>query len=80
LAAGEVLGVESSSEVAINARPRIARHRWSIVQVLVAPASTALLEDPFKGSLMFGAPDCSGSIEALNHLAPAFPIPSPGTA
>jgi len=69
-ASGEVVAVEISPEVAINAKRRVARHEWSNVQVIVAPAQTVTLHGAFDGLLMFGAPDVYASQEALDNVLP----------
>lgn len=65
---GQVVGVEISPEVAINARRRVARHAWENVQILEAPAETVSLMGSFDGALMFGAPDVYASPTALANL------------
>ncbi len=67
---GEVVGVEISPDVAVNAQRRIARHRWSNVRVIAAAAQTVELTGVFDGVLMFGAPDVYGSAEALDNVLP----------
>ena len=67
---GEVVGVEISQEVAINAQQRIARHRWSNVRVIAQSAQTVALTGQFDGALMFGAPDVYASQEALDNILP----------
>jgi SAM-dependent methyltransferase len=69
-ATGEVVGVEISSEVAVNAKRRIARHGWSNVRVLTAPAQTAPLTGAYDGLHMFGAPDVYAAESALANLLP----------
>lgn len=54
---GEVVGVEISPDVAVNANRRIARHGWRNVRVLTAPAQTVALTGLYDGLHMFGAPD-----------------------
>ena len=68
--AGEVVGVEISHEVALNANRRIAHHQWRNVRVVEAPAETAVLEGQFDGALMFGAPDVFASPAALANVLP----------
>jgi demethylmenaquinone methyltransferase/2-methoxy-6-polyprenyl-1,4-benzoquinol methylase len=68
--AGEVVGVEISPEVALNAQRRIDRHQWTNVQIVEAPAETASLDGTFDGALMFGAPDVYGSPAALGNILP----------
>ena len=67
---GEVVGVEISHEVAINAQRRIDRHGWSNVQVIAASAQTVRLTGRFDGVLMFAAPDVYASPEALANILP----------
>jgi ubiquinone/menaquinone biosynthesis C-methylase UbiE len=67
---GEVVGVEISPEVAINARRRIAKNGWKNVQVIEADARTVHLAGTFDGALMFAAADVSGSQEALENIFP----------
>jgi ubiquinone/menaquinone biosynthesis C-methylase UbiE len=67
---GEVIGVEISPEVAINARKRIAAKGWNNVSVIVASAETVVLHGKFQGMLFFGAPDCFDSPKALDNLLP----------
>jgi ubiquinone/menaquinone biosynthesis C-methylase UbiE len=67
---GEVVGVEISPEVAINAQRRVGRHQWSNVQVIAAAAQTVELTGMFDGVLMFGAPDVYASREALDNVLP----------
>lgn len=68
--AGEVVGVEISPEVAINARRRIEKNRWNNVQLMVADARTVELKGGFSGLLMFAAADIYASSEALANLFP----------
>ncbi len=67
---GEVVGVEISPEMAINARNRIATNEWDNVQIVVAGAEGAKLEGKFDGLLLFAAQDVCVSREALANLAP----------
>lgn len=67
---GEVVGVEISPEVAINARRRIAKNGLKNVQVIEADARTVRLTGTFVGALMFAAADVSGSQEALENIFP----------
>jgi len=67
---GEVVGVEISPEVAINARRRIARNRWRNVQVIEADARTVKLTGIFDGALMFAAADVYASQKALDNILP----------
>jgi SAM-dependent methyltransferase len=52
--AGEVVGVEISPEIAINAKRRIEKNGWSNVRVIVADAKSVGLEGKFDGLLAFG--------------------------
>ena len=69
-ASGEVVGVEISPEVTINARRRIERNKWTNVQVIEADARTGQLTGTFDGALMFAAPDVYASEEALENIFP----------
>src|SRR5713101_3315169 len=65
---GEVVGVEISPEVAINARRRIEKNRWRNVLVIEGDARTVELQDKFDGVLMFAAADVYASPQALDNL------------
>jgi precorrin-6B methylase 2 len=67
---GEVVGVEISPEVSINARRRIEVNRWSNVQVVEGDAKTVQLNGTFDAMLLLGAPDAYASPEALENLFP----------
>jgi SAM-dependent methyltransferase len=67
---GEVVGVEISPDVAINARRRVQRHEWSNVQIIEGAAQSVRLAGTFDGALMFGAPDIYGSDKALGNILP----------
>ena len=67
---GEVVGVEISPEMAINARKRIAINGWDNVRVVVADAESARLEGKFDGLLLFAAQDVCVSPQALANLVP----------
>ncbi len=67
---GEVVGVEISPEVAINARRRIEKNRWRNVLVIEGDARTATLQGKFDGALMFAAADVYASTQALANLLP----------
>jgi SAM-dependent methyltransferase len=69
-ATGEVVGVEISPEVTINARRRIDKNNWRNVQVIEAAAQTAELTGSFDGLLMFAAPDVFASSAALENILP----------
>ncbi|MGH9494042.1 MAG: SAM-dependent methyltransferase [Candidatus Sulfotelmatobacter sp.] len=67
---GEVVGVEISPEVAINAQRRIAARGWNNVRLIVGNAETVAVEGRFQGMVFFGAPDCYASPRALDNLIP----------
>ncbi len=67
---GEVVGVEISPEVAINARRRIEKNDWRNVHIVEADARTVHLTGTFDGALMFAAADVYASQEALNNIFP----------
>jgi demethylmenaquinone methyltransferase/2-methoxy-6-polyprenyl-1,4-benzoquinol methylase len=67
---GEVVGVEISSEISVNARRRIARNKWENVQVIEAAAQKVQLTGMFDGLIMFAAPDVYASEEALENIFP----------
>jgi SAM-dependent methyltransferase len=67
---GQVVGVEISSEVAINARKRIEANRWTNVQVVEDDARKVRLDGKFDGLVMFAAPDVYASPQALSNLLP----------
>ena len=67
---GQVVGVEISPEVAINARKRIEANHWNNVQVVEGDAASVCLDGKFDGLVMFGAPDVYASPEALSNLLP----------
>jgi precorrin-6B methylase 2 len=65
---GEVVGVEISPEVSLNARRRIEANRWSNVQVVEGDAKTVQLNGAFDAMLLLGAPDAYASREAVDNL------------
>ena len=67
---GQVLGVEISPEIAINARRRIEKNRWSNVQVIEADGRSVKLEGKFDALLAFAAADIYASPQALANLLP----------
>ena len=67
---GEVIGIDISPEVTINARRRIEKNRWSNVQVITADAKAVKLNGTFDGLLMFAAGDIYASQQALDNLFP----------
>lgn len=69
-ASGQVVGVEISPEVAINARKRIEANRWNNVQVVEGDAATVCLHGEFDGLVMFAAPDVYATPESLANLLP----------
>lgn len=69
-ASGEVVGVEISPEISINARNRIEANRWTNVRVVEGDAATVQLTGKFDGLVIFAAPDVYASPEALDNLLP----------
>jgi len=67
---GEVVGVEISREIAINARQRVEKNGWTNVHISVAYAGSVRLEGRFDGLLAFAAPDTYASAESLANLLP----------
>jgi ubiquinone/menaquinone biosynthesis C-methylase UbiE len=67
-AGGEVVGVEISTRVAALAEQRIARHGWTNVRIVIAPAERAELPGVYDGALMFAAPDVYASSAAWANL------------
>ncbi|MCI0531995.1 MAG: methyltransferase domain-containing protein [candidate division Zixibacteria bacterium] len=67
---GQVVGIEISPEITINARRRIEKNGWSNVQVITADARTVKLKGKFDGLLMFAAGDVYASLPALDNLFP----------
>ena len=67
---GEVVGVEISPEVVINAKSRVEANRWNNVQVVEGDARTVSLNGKFDGLVLFAAPDVYASPEALANLLP----------
>ncbi len=67
---GEVIGVEISPDIAINARRRIETNRWRNVRVIEADARTVKLEGKFDALLSFAAADIYASPQALDNLFP----------
>jgi SAM-dependent methyltransferase len=67
---GEVVGVEISPEVVINARRRVEKNNWRNVQVIEASAQAVQLTGIFDGLIMFAAPDVYASQEALTNILP----------
>jgi ubiquinone/menaquinone biosynthesis C-methylase UbiE len=67
---GEVVGVEISPEISVNARRRVARNKWENVEIIEAAAQEAHLKGMFDGLIMFAAPDVYASEEALENIFP----------
>ena len=67
---GEVVGIEISPEVAINAKKRVEVRGWSNVQVVQGDARTVTLNGEFDGLVLFAAPDVYASPQALANLLP----------
>jgi ubiquinone/menaquinone biosynthesis C-methylase UbiE len=65
---GEIIGVEISPEIALNARNRVRRNDWSNVRVVEEPAESAELIGQFDGLLLFAAQDVLTSPRALANL------------
>jgi demethylmenaquinone methyltransferase/2-methoxy-6-polyprenyl-1,4-benzoquinol methylase len=67
---GQVVGVEISPEISINARRRIEKNGWRNVEVIEASAQEVRLTGTFDGLLMFAAADVYASEEALENIFP----------
>lgn len=67
---GEVVAVEISPEISVNARRRITKNGWKNVHLIEAKAQDVHLTGPFDGLLMFAAADVYGSEEALENIFP----------
>lgn len=67
---GEVVGVEISPEISVNARKRIEKNKWMNVKVIEAAAQEVKLTGLFDGLIMFAAPDVYASEEALENIFP----------
>ena len=67
---GQVVGVEISPDISVNARRRIARNEWKNVEVIEADARKVDLTAAFDGLLMFAAADVYASKQALEHIFP----------
>jgi hypothetical protein len=65
---GEVVGIEISSETAINANRRIEANHWGNVRVVEEDAKTVRLTGMFDGFVLFAAPDLYASPEAVTNL------------
>ncbi len=77
---GEVVGIEISPEVAINANNRIQVRRWKNVQVVQGDAKTVTLNGEFDGLVFFAAPDVYASPQALANLLPRLKDNAPVVA
>ncbi len=66
---GQVVGVEISPVISINARKRVEKNGWRNVEVIEADARTVHLTGTFDGLLMF-ATDVSLLEEALENMFP----------
>jgi tRNA A58 N-methylase Trm61 len=69
-ASGEVVGIEISPEMAINASRRIEKNGWDNVRVIEGDVQTVQLDGNFDAILMMGAPDAYASPQALDNLLP----------
>jgi len=67
---GQVVGVEISAEMSINARRRSEKNGCRNVEVIEAAAQEVHLTGTFDGLLMFAAADVYASEEALENLFP----------
>jgi SAM-dependent methyltransferase len=67
---GEVIGVEISPGMAVNAKNRIEKNGWMNVHVIVADAKKVELQGSFDGLLLLGAPDVYACPAALANLGP----------
>ena len=67
---GQVVGVEISPEISVNARRRIAKNAWRNVHLIEAAAQDVHLTGSFDGLLMFAAADVYASEEALENIFP----------
>jgi len=67
---GQVVGVEISPEIIVNARRRIAKNGWRNVHLIEAAAQDVQLTGLFDGLLMFAAADVYASEEALENIFP----------
>ncbi|MGC1379491.1 MAG: methyltransferase domain-containing protein [Candidatus Baltobacteraceae bacterium] len=67
---GEVVGIEISPEVSVNARARIAKNKWQNIQVVESSAQTVTLNGTFDGLLMFAEQDVLACEDALENIFP----------
>ena len=67
---GQVVGIEISPEISINARRRIEKNGWRNVEVIEAAAQDIHLTGTFDGLLMFAAADVYASEAALENIFP----------
>jgi demethylmenaquinone methyltransferase/2-methoxy-6-polyprenyl-1,4-benzoquinol methylase len=77
---GQVVGVEISPEMSINARRRIEKNGWRNVEVIEADAREVHLTGTFDGLLMFAAADVYASEKALDNLFPHLSEKAPVVA
>jgi ubiquinone/menaquinone biosynthesis C-methylase UbiE len=69
---GEVVGVEISPAVAVNARRRIERNQWKNVTLVEGNAAVVSLEGKFDALLCFGVSDIYGSPRVLDKVFPSL--------
>jgi SAM-dependent methyltransferase len=67
---GQVVGVELSPAICVNARKRVENNGWKNVRVIETAAQTVVLDGTFDGLLMFAAPDVYDSEAALENIFP----------
>ena len=65
---GRIVGVDPSPEMLAHARERVARHGWSNVALLEAPAQTAPLQGQADAALFHFTHDVVRDPEALDHV------------
>ena len=68
----EIVGLEISPEVAINARRRIEKNRWRNVLVIEGDARIVELQGRFDAVLMFAAADVYASPQSLANVFPSL--------
>jgi SAM-dependent methyltransferase len=68
--AGEVVGVDISTDLASIAQKRTDEAGWNNVHVAVGPAQDIALPGTFDGMLLFAAHEVLTSPEALDHVLP----------
>src|SRR5262249_2855946 len=67
---GQVVGVEISPDISINAKRRIAKNGWKNAHLIDGAAQDVHLTGLFDGLLMFAAADVYASEEALENIFP----------